>query len=108
MYFYIFEHSFDYTSNLPAVDQILFLPKAPLLGDMMTTHASVVFSYNTKGTQFKLMKNRFGYSIDILALKYLGIRLFDDGFFVSDKELLLFTLKYQGLTEEKALNFPLI
>jgi len=112
MYLYIFENSYPAAAlNLcPAFigpGKILVIPKAPMKNALITHEASVIFSFHTVGS-FTLIKNRYGANVDELAIKYLGIRVFDDGFFVSDKDLLLFTLKYQGLTSEKVVDFPLI
>ena len=108
MYLYIFEHDFIGAGlGYPGPGKILVLPKAPMWNALITQQADVIFSFHTIGL-LKIMKNRNGDSVDKLATKYLGIRVFDDGFFISDKDLLIFTLKYQGLTSEKVVDFPLI
>lgn len=122
MYIYIFEQldpdDVDGFHQLPLRDpshntgdcKILLLQKPPLRnGSYMTLahDASIIFSFHSVGL-LKLMKTRYVATVGELAEKYLGIRAFEDGFFVSDKELLLFTLKYQGLSNEKLLDFPLI
>lgn len=109
MYLFIFDHDFiDGRFGYPGPGRILILPKAPMQNALITYEASVIFSFWEKGGQFKLIKNRYGDSVDKLSTKFLGIRLFDDGFFVSDKDLAFFLLKYQGLSEEKVVDFPLI
>lgn len=102
MYLYIFD-------NTPG--KILLLPKAPMRNSQLTHRASVILSFHIKGGLIKVIKNRYGgdsYPVDKLAEKYLGIRLFDDGFFISDKDLMIFTLKYSNVQDEKLLDFPLI
>ena len=108
MYLFIFERELiDGKVGYPGPGKILILPKAPMQNALIIQNASVIFSFHSTGL-LKLMKNRYGEGVDQLAEKYLGIRTFDDGFFISDKDLLIFTLKYQGLTEEKVVAFPLI
>ncbi|HET8688468.1 MAG TPA: hypothetical protein VFM18_17795 [Methanosarcina sp.] len=40
--------------------------------------------------------------------KCIGVRLFDDGFFVSDADKTLFLLKFQGLSEEMVFENSLL
>ena len=98
MYFYIFSRP----------EKIVFLPKAPSIGSQITQTATAIISYHPKGEQFRIIKNRYGTPINKIAEKYLGIRLFDDGFFISDQEKMLFILKYSGLQHEKDLDIPII
>lgn len=98
---YIFENS---------PGKIHIYPRSPLIGVKMIYEASIILSFREVG-QIKIIKNRFGGNdcpVDKIAEKYIGVRLFDDGFFVSDKDLLIFIMKYSNLTEEKVVDFPLI
>jgi hypothetical protein len=103
MYFYIFD------TNKPIIN---ILPKAPMKGYLLTERAHIILSFNFNTQRFSIMKNRLGgkafTDVHHLALWYLGIRLFDDGFFISDKEKMIFLLKYQWLITEKVVDFPLI
>ena len=110
MYLYVFEQNILGPLSSLGPGKILVLPKAPMRNALITHEASVIFSFWEKEGCFKLLKSRFYREDNMheLATKFLGIRLFDDGFFVSDKDFLIFTLKYQGLTTEKVVDFPLI
>lgn len=101
MYFYIMD---------PSSKQICVLPDAPRMNSVFTSEAHVIIAYNEDHNKFAMIKNRFGFTAepDKAALKWLGIRLFDDGFWVSDKEKMLFLLKYSGLRTKIVVDFPLI
>lgn len=78
----------------------------------LTYNASIIFSWHRITKKFVIVKSRYtepvSTSVGFLTEKYLGIQTTIDGQFASEAELMLFLLKYEGLTEEKAVSLPII
>lgn len=112
MYFYILDPS---SSKIDIIPEVADDPtKAPWKPNSLSYVAHVIIAYSEKRERFGVVKNRFGNvgmafsDVHHLAEEYLGIRLWEEGFFISDKEKMLFLLKYSGLTSHTLVDFPLI
>lgn len=97
MYFYITDTDSEEIRIYPGNTLTLVgLPKARL-----------IIYYNEKHEKFSVVQDRYA-DITPVVFICLGIRVFSDGFFVSDKDKTLFLLKYQGVSEGSIVKPPLI
>lgn len=106
------------TVQMDAKPIITIAPLDPKVKPWIPNWAAYVVSFHAEHGLFRMMSPRPDRST--FAGRYaaeknmehfasiIGVRLFDDGFFVSFKDKMLFLLKYQGISKSTKVTAPLI